>query len=333
MAKSRFKITDFTNPSGTSVYRVSGTLDGETIRKNFKSREDAVAYRQELNIKYLNGESEGQTVWTTLTHDQNREAIAAVHMLKRSSSTKSLTFAVDYFLKHYRESAETKTVEEATAEYVAAKHIEHERKIISYSQAVAIRVEMNRFSKLFRGQIVGEIQTQELANYLELPVGDKNERPSLKTCNNRRAYLSTFFKYCLAKGYIGANPVLELPIYKIRKARGTAATLSTDESRALMLWLESYRGEQNKDGSWWGKPGCMVPYFALTLFAGIRPDWMHGEISRLRQKDIRLDTGVILIEPEVSKVNEKRSIEIHSFECTLSKLSPVARTIINSGIN
>ena len=54
----------------------------------------------------------------------------------------------------------------------------------------------------------------------------------------------------------------------------------------------------------------MVPYFALTLFAGIRPDWQHGEISRLRPKDIRLDTDVILIEPEVSKVNEKRSIKI-----------------------
>ena len=54
----------------------------------------------------------------------------------------------------------------------------------------------------------------------------------------------------------------------------------------------------------------MVPYFALTLFAGIRPDYKDGEIAKLAPKDIRLETGVIFIEPEVSKVNEKRSIQI-----------------------
>lgn len=77
-----------------------------------------------------------------------------------------------------------------------------------------------------------------------------------------------------------------------------------------MRWLESYQGQENKTGSFLGKPGCMVPYYALTLFAGIRPDWKDGEIGKLRPQDIRLDTGVILIEPEVSKVNEKRTIKI-----------------------
>ena len=52
----------------------------------------------------------------------------------------------------------------------------------------------------------------------------------------------------------------------------------------------------------------MVPYYALTLFAGIRPDWKDGEIKKLQAKDFRFDTGVIIIEPEASKVNEKRTI-------------------------
>ena len=77
-----------------------------------------------------------------------------------------------------------------------------------------------------------------------------------------------------------------------------------------MHWLESYKGKQNKNGTWWGKPGCLVPYFALTLFAGIRPDYSDGEIKKLRPEDIRYDTNVIFIEPQVSKVNEKRTIEI-----------------------
>ena len=273
-------------------------------------RSDAVVYRQSLHIKYLNNTSDGQTIWTTLTHDQNNDAIAAVNMLRRNHSTKTLTFAVDYLLKHYKESSESKTVEEASKEYVAAKQIEQERKIISPRQTVAIRTEMNRFSKHFHGRVVGEIRSDELRDYTELPFGETNKMPSLKTCNNRRGFLSTFFNFCLTKGYVGENPVLELPFYKIKNARGTAATLSSSEAVALMSWLEGYRGKQNKDGSWWGQPGCMVPYFALTLFAGIRPDWKDGEISRLKPEHIRLDTGVILIEPEVSKVNEKRTIQI-----------------------
>ena len=68
MAKQRFKITRFINPSGSEAWRLSGTLNGKQIRKNFKSRNDAVAERQRLSIRYLNEQSEGQTVWTTLTH-------------------------------------------------------------------------------------------------------------------------------------------------------------------------------------------------------------------------------------------------------------------------
>ena len=99
MANNRFKITKFSNPSGQDVWRLSGTLNGKRIRKNFSTREDAVDERQHLDIEHLNNESDGQTVWTTLTHDQNRDAIAATSLLKHSKSSKSLSFAVDYFLQ------------------------------------------------------------------------------------------------------------------------------------------------------------------------------------------------------------------------------------------
>jgi len=53
-----------------------------------------------------------------------------------------------------------------------------------------------------------------------------------------------------------------------------------------------------------------VPFIALCLFAGIRPDLYEGEISKLDPKSVRMDTGVIHIEPEVSKVRMKRIITI-----------------------
>ena len=57
MMKTGFDIFKYSNPSGELVWRVSGTLNGKRIRKNFKARSDAVAYRQECSIEALNAES------------------------------------------------------------------------------------------------------------------------------------------------------------------------------------------------------------------------------------------------------------------------------------
>lgn len=167
------------------------------------------------------------------------------------------------------------------------------------------------FKGYFNTRIVGEVSPDEIREYLDKPLGRSKAVPTLKTWNNRRGYLSTFFKYCLSKKYVAENPILEVPKFKVKKARGTADTLSAQEAKEFMAWLETYQGPQNKDGTYWGKPSCMVPYYALTLFAGIPPDWKDGEIKKLKAKDFRFETDVILIEPEASKVNEKRTVKIH----------------------
>jgi len=77
-----------------------------------------------------------------------------------------------------------------------------------------------------------------------------------------------------------------------------------------MASLETYRGHKFADKTYAGKPGCLVPYYALALFAGIRPDWKDGEMGKILPKDINLDTNTIHIEPSVSKNDEKRTITI-----------------------
>ena len=222
------------NPSSQDVWRLSGTLNGQRIRKNFQTREAGVAERQHLDIKHLNDESEGLTVWTTLTHSQNREAIAAVNMLKRSRSTKPLGFAVRYFLEHYKEAAESMTVESAITEYTDEKSKELQRGLISSRQERAIKIEMKKLMGYFEQRIVGEIRPDELREYLDKPLGRSKAVRSLKTWNNRRGYLSTFFKFCLIKKYVAEDPILQVPKFKEKKARGTADTLSAREAEAFM---------------------------------------------------------------------------------------------------
>jgi integrase len=56
--------------------------------------------------------------------------------------------------------------------------------------------------------------------------------------------------------------------------------------------------------------GRLVPFFALCLFAGIRPCLKSGEIFRLKPEHIRLEDGVIAIDGAVSKVGEPRKVTI-----------------------
>jgi integrase len=56
--------------------------------------------------------------------------------------------------------------------------------------------------------------------------------------------------------------------------------------------------------------GRWIPYFALCLFAGIRPGVPDGEITKLRPEAVCLDTGTISISAEVSKVREPRRVAI-----------------------
>lgn len=85
-----------------------------------------------------------------------------------------------------------------------------------------------------------------------------------------------------------------------------------------MKWAEENHG------------GKLVPFIALCLFAGIRPDLYEGEISKLNPKSVRLDTGVIHIEPEVSKVRMNRIITIQPNLAVLTNCGPPATSPMNS---
>jgi site-specific recombinase XerD len=308
MAKQRFKITPYFNHTGSKAYRVYGRLNGKTIRKNFKTRVEAVTARDRLEIEYLNSKNYGQSIWTTLSHEENADAIRALGIIRESDLKKDLSFAARYLVEHYCEAKEQITANLAVVEYLQQREIDRDREHITKVQYRTLKGELNRFSAFFNERNLSEIQAAEIQAYLE--GGDDKKMPSLKTWNNRRGYLSTFFKFCMTKKYAGENPILELPNYKLKKMRGTASTLSAQEAASLMHWLEGYRGNKRKDGSYLGEAGCLVPYFAITLFAGLRPDYKEGEMGKLQPSDIRYDTNVILVEPEVSKVNERRTIKM-----------------------
>jgi integrase len=291
MSQSAFIVTKFTNRNGVTSWRVDGRLNGLRIRKNFKSREEAGAEKAALDAKAAQTETGVRTTLTRLTEEQLHEAEAAFRRL--ASSPKSLSFYLDFALANYRAPDREQTLADAVTAYVAFKTREHEQNLLSISQHDHIRRHLGVLMEKFPAVLVSQLTTQQLTEHCQR----ENARP--KTINNRRGILHTFFKFAFQKDWVAVNPVDKMPHHRIAHRRGSAKTLSAEQAEKLMHHVEKING------------GEMVPYFALALFAGIRPCLRHGEILKLKPEHVRLDTGVILIEPEVSKVRMKRNVTIH----------------------
>jgi integrase len=181
---------------------------------------------------------------------------------------------------------------EAAEAYLAAKAQDQERQIISAPQLTTIRRHLEVLKAHFPGAGVAELSAPRLTEYVQ------HGNPALKTYNNRRGVVSTFLKFAFQQDWIAVNPIDKVAYHRIAHRRSSAPTLSAKRAQELMTYVENYR------------EGALVPFFALCLFAGIRPCVRTGEILKLRPEHVRLDTGVIHIEPEVSKVRMKRNVTI-----------------------
>jgi len=287
---SSFVVTEFTNPSGEIVFRVSGWLDRKRVRKNFSTRIEAEAERQVLEIQREQTEVGIRTAVTRLDDEQLHEAEAVFRRL--ANLPRPLSFYVEFALANYREPENQKPLADAVAKYVEAKEHEFDQDQISYSQLSRIRGDLKRLNKYFMGKSVAEVTATSLVTALEIG------RPGMKTYNNRRGIISTFLKFCFHRGWVAENPITKVPHYRIRRRRGMATTLSVAQARELMEHFEKF-----ESGRW-------VPYFALCLFAGVRPGVPEGEISKLKAADVNLNTGLISISSEVSKIREPRKVTV-----------------------
>jgi integrase len=283
-------VAPFKNRNGTTSYRVTGWLDGERVRKNFKTRAEAGAEKAALEIAAVQAANGMQAVATTLTVEQVRDAEVCFRRLV--GNARPMSFYLEFALANYRAPEHRKKLPEASADYVAAKQHEFDQDHLSQPQIERIKSEMKRLVRHFGAVSLEEITVPRLVEYLEIG------KHGLKTWNNRRGMIGTFLKFAFHRGWIAENPTSKIPQHRVRRRRGMAATLSVAQARELMEFLEGHQG------------GKFVPYYALCLFAGIRPCVPYGEIKKLRPDAVNLDTGVIHITAEVSKTREPRRITI-----------------------
>src|ERR1035437_2063614 len=287
--ENTFGVSRFENRNGVTPWRVEGRPRGVRTRRNFKPQEEAAAEKAGLELKALQTTSGLQSVITFLATDQLREAEAAFRRLQ--TNPRSLTFYLDYALANYREPVTPKLLTEAVTDYVATKQHEHEQDLLSEPHLTRMKRDLKRLEKHFPGATVAELTGPRLVGYFEA------RKAALKTYNNRRGIVSTFLKFGLQRDWVTANPLDKIPQRRIRRRRGGAVTFSAQQAKELVAFVEEHYTSA-------------MPFFALCLFAGIRPCLRTGEILRLQPAHVKLDAGMIRIDAAVSKVREPRNVTI-----------------------
>ncbi|MDA9923190.1 phage integrase N-terminal SAM-like domain-containing protein [Verrucomicrobiales bacterium] len=280
------------------TFEVEGKdADGKRLRRRFKDRREAEAFRATEEVRLLNLTSALNNVVTRLDERQVREAEDA---FQRLGDHYSLREAVEFFLSHSREPDFQISLRVARRKFLDGK----EREGVRERSIVQLESTIKRFGKFMDNCLLHEVGEQDVERFLKsLRARDGVQAASRKTWNNYRADLSSFFNWCCdtQRRWLNGNPAQG--VRKFRKLdRELPEILTIKQTLKLLRDVEGYRD------------GAMVRYFALALFAGLRTG-PEGELHKLarhpdRDRLIDLKRGVIHVPSEIAKTRSKRQIEI-----------------------
>ena len=287
--KSPFVISEFTNPSGAIVFQLYARLDGKRFRKNFPTRTEAEAERQVQEVQWLQSDTGIRTAATRLTDEQLHEAESVFRRI--TGHAQPLSFYVEFALANYRPPLTQKLLAEAVTEFLVIKDHEREQDLLSEPYLTRVKRDLKRLQKHFPAATVAELTGTSLLGYFEARLA------AHKTFNNRRGVVSSFLRFALQRDWIADNPLSKIPPRRIRRRRGCAVTFAALQAKGLMAFVEEHYP-------------TAVPFFALCMFAGIRPCLRTGEILRLQPSHFKPEANLIRIDGEVSKVREPRNVAI-----------------------
>ena len=310
-------------------------------RKRFKSRAEAEGFKASKQLEFLPDADPIRLVPTGLNQEQVQEAELAFTRLEALDALRgqdgatvkpSLIAAVEHYLAHLRtiHAVERVPMLQALAACLADKEasgvLRHRSALQLKSSVKLFTVWLARLERYTAESInpawspaVADITTADVVVYLASLRSKAGLTAAPKTVNNSRADLRGFFAWCIgqerdiflagcARRWHTSNPAADTP--KKTVPTGSPHILSVEESTAFMIRLE-------KD---WP---AYVPFFAVALFAGIRPG-ENGELHKLaRHENLRkpskeaggrpqfdLDRRVITIPPSIAKTGRKRVVPV-----------------------
>lgn len=215
-----------------------------------------------------------------LSKNQRLDAERALSILKGSTT---LEAAATFFMRHTVAGENAKPSRDVVAELMAAKAGANRRP----TTLTDAQHRLARFVATFGDRPLGTITLHDLETWLaSLKVGPV-------TRDNFRRAVVGLFNYGQRRGLCEGNPAAGLA----RSGRDQSMPSILTPAQATAL-LRAAAAVQN---------GVLVPYFALGLFAGLRP---CNELTQLEWSNIDFTGKVIRVDPATAKRRRTRFVEL-----------------------
>jgi hypothetical protein len=274
-------------------WEVSGTDGkGQRIRKRCPDETAARLWKSAKEAELLNSERAIRHLPTHLTIDQ---LAAAEAIVARLGDRYTLTEVGDFFFRNHQPAEFKISLAKASVAFRGAQE-----GAIRDRTIVQLRSTLGQFERFLPPAIdLHQITAPDVERFLRsLRARDGVNAAGKRTWNNYRADLHLFFAWCAERQrrWLSANPAADTPRFKVET--GHIEVLNLARARALMDYVAGF------------KDGKLARYFALALFAGIRPG---GELEKLGAYPnlIDLNNRVVRITPAISKTGRARQITIH----------------------
>ena len=258
----------FIYPTKSDSFSLEGVIQGKRIRLRYKSLKEAKYKCHDLE----EGINDLRIARTKLDKAQLRAAEQAFDLLPEDAS-------LDEFVRLYLKTNKLKriAVKDAVWQFLATKENCSKN---TYDQAKGL---LMKFVDWADGRTLDSISREDAQEYLKTAKSG--------SYNHYLRFAKSLYRWAISEGLMYNNPFNNIaPRIRVHTE---VSVLSCDETKALLRASEALYG------------GELLPYTAITLFAGLRPD---SEMRHLSWKAINLEDAEIRV--TMGKTRIPRSVNI-----------------------
>jgi integrase len=207
--------------------------------------------------------------------------------------------AVDYYIEHVLAYRDKPAVNATIAEIIKVKEANGRRQ----DTIENFRVRAERFAETFGDRQLSTITTEEIRAWLTDRQVHRGRELGPVSRVNYLVAIGNVFAYGMKHGYCDRNPVKLVD--RPSRENGEVKFLTIEQAVSLLLHAQKYE---------------LVPYVALGVFAGLRPE---KELRALDWSKISLSERTIRIDASLAKTRQRRVIEIG--DALVAYLTPYAK--------
>ena len=276
------------------------------VRKQYPDQETARLESEKMIVQVSNKIAGAEIRETLLTKSEEADAHTALKILQSNPDMQglNLTGLLNWAVSNYRNEASERTIEDAQKEYtdelVSLKR--------SKTHIDGVNNKLTRLANWFPGKKVSEFTPENIRQWISETKGDygpfAGRDVSRTTRTNERTKLKAFFNWCEARKYLKQTPVDD-SVKSPGVQRAEIIALDVDQVKNFMAIADSLPKHLRDEA---------VPYFALSLFAGLRPQELRpvDGSNGVDWSDFtwRKKESTLVISYEVGKVTSRRVIKL-----------------------